>query len=197
MADRPIVGKVFRYAQRVVEEYDSQGNGDGRLDPAEWGQMRGDPQGADFDGDGAITVTEFAQYVANHGWRRKIYLVAPPWMESEAMPPLLHPATSPNSAEGANPDPSLAGPDGQPDSLGPPELRRQRRFFTRLPKGLPGWFDQRDADGDGQLTLAEYAPRGLKTQLDQFAHYDANRDGVLTAEEYLRAVKAATPSSGE
>jgi hypothetical protein len=52
-----------------------------------------------------------------------------------------------------------------------------------LPRGLPSWFVLRNTDGDAQLTMAEYAPKPTQSQLDEFARYDRNGDGLLTAEE--------------
>jgi hypothetical protein len=49
--------------------------------------------------------------------------------------------------------------------------------------GLPSWFLAKDANGDGQLTVAEYAPDSEKSRLADFARSDRNQDGVLTAQE--------------
>ena len=74
------------------------------------------------------------------------------------------------------------------------ETRSPSEFFVprdRLPKGLPSWFLIRDADGDGQVTLAEYAPDVSASSIREFARYDGNGDGVLTPQEYLRGTNAA------
>ncbi len=49
--------------------------------------------------------------------------------------------------------------------------------------GLPDWFLANDRNGDGQLTMAEYAPNSEKARLADFARQDRNKDGVLTAQE--------------
>jgi hypothetical protein len=76
----------------------------------------------------------------------------------------------------------------------PQRAKGGRQKFTvprsRLPKGLPSWFIIRDADGDAQLTLAEYAPDGSQLALHEFTRYDANGDGVVTAQECLRSPRA-------
>jgi Ca2+-binding EF-hand superfamily protein len=71
---------------------------------------------------------------------------------------------------------------------------RSYRFLSpteRLPSGLPAWFSRSDVDGDGQVTLAEYAPTGDSAKLTEFAKYDLNGDGIITARECLAAEKAA------
>jgi hypothetical protein len=65
---------------------------------------------------------------------------------------------------------------------------RQRKYVvspSRLPPGLPDWFRQRDRDGDGQLTLAEYAEVGSAAADREFARYDRNQDGLITPREVL------------
>lgn len=66
-----------------------------------------------------------------------------------------------------------------------PEQVDSRRFVTPKSRlaGLPEWFLARDTNGDGQLTVAEYAPGSEKARLAEFARYDRNKDGVLTPQE--------------
>ncbi|MFC1597623.1 hypothetical protein ACFL5Q_06780, partial [Planctomycetota bacterium] len=64
------------------------------------------------------------------------------------------------------------------------------------------WFLIRDADGDGQVTVAEYAPDASASSIREFARYDRNGDGVLTPQECLRGTNAgksedATPDEVE
>jgi hypothetical protein len=60
-----------------------------------------------------------------------------------------------------------------------------KRFVTPRSRqaGLPGWFLASDNNGDGQVTVAEYAPSSEKSRLAAFARFDRNKDGVLTAQE--------------
>lgn len=183
----PVSRKVLRYSERVLKKYDKNGNG--TLQPDEYAQMRGTPGSADLDGDATITLEEFAQYVADFGARRNLCLVVPVMDLGKEVPPLLHPTTPPAIDD----EQDLASGDMRSSANDP---RRDRRFFvpsSRLPAGLPDWFRARDTDGDGQLTIAEFAAEGSKTQLDQFALYDRNGDGMMTADEYIRASKTARP----
>jgi hypothetical protein len=53
--------KTISLAKKIVSKYDK--NGDLALSATEWGTMMISPAGADFNGDGRITVLEYAQYL--------------------------------------------------------------------------------------------------------------------------------------
>jgi hypothetical protein len=55
--------------------------------------------------------------------------------------------------------------------------------------GLPEWFLRKDADGDGQVTMAEYAKDCTPAEAAEFDRLDLNRDGVITAAECLKGEK--------
>jgi len=67
----------------------------------------------------------------------------------------------------------------------------------KLPRGLPGWFEQLDTDGDGQVGLYEWRKSGRP--IDEFCRMDANGDGFITPEEALRymAWQAQHPAGEE
>ncbi len=186
--------KIIRYAQALLSNYDA--DADGRLSKDEWTKMRGDPQQIDRNGDAIVALEELIQHIVQHGARRKIRLMTPLARSDEPLPPLLNPTTAARPADAAS------APDGQPNPEGSPpadapasgsDPRRSMKFYmpaARLPQGLPPWFLDRDADGDGQLTMAEFAPQATASQIGEFARYDLDADGLLTAQEYLRAVKA-------
>jgi len=54
-------------------------------------------------------------------------------------------------------------------------------------KGTPVWFLARDKNGDGQLTLREFAPSLSTAGVAQFGKLDADSDGVITADEVRKA----------
>lgn len=69
------------------------------------------------------------------------------------------------------------------------KLRSTRKFYVAphtQAVAAPEWFRLRDLDGDGQLTLAEYAPHATQTELLEFARYDLDHDGLLTLKEVAR-----------
>jgi Ca2+-binding EF-hand superfamily protein len=72
------------------------------------------------------------------------------------------------------------------------EVRRHAHHHAKhggaLPKGIPPWFKQLDADGDGQVSLSEWRQGGK--QLSDFREYDFNDDGFITADEMRRYVRS-------
>ena len=90
--------------------------------------------------------------------------------------------------------------ESEPDTDSVESLRRSKKFYvpnSRLPKGLSQEFFNRDIDGDGQLTLAEFAPKATAAEVERFKKLDANLDGVVTAREYARGPKAEPAPSSE
>jgi Ca2+-binding EF-hand superfamily protein len=63
-----------------------------------------------------------------------------------------------------------------------------------LPEGVPGYFTEKDANRDGQVSMAEFAKEWTDELVYQFFASDLNRDGVITSEEALHAVE--NPSGG-
>jgi hypothetical protein len=62
-----------------------------------------------------------------------------------------------------------------------------------LPRELPAWFMEADADKDGQVGLYEWKAKGWP--MEQFRNMDRNDDGFLTVEEVLRSMKQPADSS--
>jgi Ca2+-binding EF-hand superfamily protein len=57
----------------------------------------------------------------------------------------------------------------------------------KLPKELPKWFKELDADRDGQVSFHEWRKGGK--DLEEFKEWDRNDDGFITAEEVLSKVR--------
>lgn len=193
-AERPEDGppplKVRRYAGRLVKKYDR--NGDGKLQQAEWRRMQGDPASVDSDGDGLITAAELTRRVVGYGRTRRIRPLRRLYWNQAVIEPLLRPTT-----ESAAVDGPVLPPADSPTAALPPvddEQARRRPFVvrpSRIPKGLPEWFDARDLDGDGQVSMAEYAPRMTHAVLQRFTFFDVDGDGVITAAECRGAAQTA------
>lgn len=182
----PIPLNVQRYARHLIEKYDA--NGDGVLQPEEWKEMRGDPGAADANGDGVLDVHELARHIADYGSFRRIRLMPSSAGSLDRLPPLLYDALAAGETISMDAEilsqPADAPADKEPAR--PAEIAGEKRFTvkpSRLPPGLPAWFHQLDADGDGQITLSEFAPTGSAAAIREFEAYDHNRDGVITPRE--------------
>jgi EF hand len=169
--------KITRYAMTILKKYDSNQNG--QIDHEEWSKMPVSPAEADINQDKVITLNEIAFRIANYGRSIRIRLrlvsenvVAIPPSEEEKADRL----TDENSEEDDNKEPA------------PVKRRRDTKFYvskSRLPSNLPAAFVNRDNDGDGQLTLREFAENPTKVQIRQFQKLDLNRDGLVTAKEFV------------
>jgi len=206
----------------LLDKYDK--NWDGRLGPDEWDETRIARYDRNEDGlleetewrriwiaqrlpqsDGGADVEQLVRAIAALGGGKPIVLKQSHLGERMKPLPLLSTATA-----GETP---ASGPEGPAKSTGAPSTgqkpvagsasgrkARNTKFFlprSQLPRGLPPWFVPRDADGNGQLTMAEYAPKATRLQLAEFTRYDRNGDGVVTAEECARGPGPAAEKTAE
>jgi hypothetical protein len=196
--------KILRYANRVISRYDL--DGDGALRQEEWKPMHGTPSLADLNGDGQITVSEFAARVAAYARRRSLRLMphrdsTAPVTSTTPIDPMVGVAAS-----------AATGPMGTPTSpmveaVTPPvdqaaataqNARRSRKYFvpsTRLPTGAGDWFLEKDRDGDAQVSMAEFSQTWTSAEVLEFELFDTNRDGVITPQEYVRGAKRRNAAS--
>ncbi len=186
-----VPAKVWRYAEQWFARCDA--DGDGKLTAKEWPQPTG--SAVDADQDGLVTVEELAQHIADFGRHRRIRLMPASVGGLLPLPSLLPPGVA--GAEGpatlGETDGSQSPDDAPADTVDQAksdshERSSDRKYFvspSRLPPGLPDWFLKRDADGDGQLTLSEYAESGSASADKEFARYDRNRDGLVTPREVV------------
>ena len=70
----------------------------------------------------------------------------------------------------------------------------RNRKPDRQPEGLPGYFTDRDANGDGQISMSEYASEWSNEVVAEFFSSDFNRDGMITASEAMRRVEGEVAS---
>lgn len=223
LADRrkSISTKVHRYAAKVIERYDE--DGDGVLSSEEWRQMRGTPRLADLNGDGRITATEMAARVASYAQRRSIRLMPGQYKDSPGAGPIgeseplalsggdanVTASDNTNLSVGADaPDRPMSPmtefaaqePSKDQEAAELEAARRSRQFFVpkeRLPQAASAWYLKNDANGDGQITMAEFSTTWSRAEAIEFARYDADGNGVITAREFQRNSQAKQPKGGE
>jgi len=165
--------RMRRYAESLLRQYDKNKNG--VLEKDEWSQMRGTWHDADANGDGTITLDELGAKLGRYSGRGSSSSSS----SSPSSPVRSPPSGASSEGGGAT---SSAGTD--------PSARKSYRFLSpqeRLPQGLPDWFVRKDANGDGQVSMAEYSQTWSNSLAEEFAKYDRNGDGVVTPEEAIKA----------
>jgi EF hand domain-containing protein len=167
--------KATRYAKRLLAKYDTDQSG--HLSKEEWSKMHGRPERIDRNQDSKVTLHELLLRIVEYGHSRS--LVTP--STSQALPLVADPAN--DKADPVTGDPSKASAmfhvPGQSQ-----------------PAGLPSWFRQQDRNGDGQLSLAEYAPTSSQEAVANFERLDSNRDGLLTPRECVQPTKSDPAQGG-
>ncbi len=137
-------------------------------------------QRADADGDGLLKIEEMPESLAierdkwdtnNDGFidlreYREFFAARRQQIESERA-----------AANAANLNSASEPPTD------PAERRPMVYRSTNLPRELPSWFAQADANQDAQVSLLEW--RGTGMPIEQFKNMDRNGDNLLTVEEVL------------
>ncbi|MCA9130816.1 MAG: hypothetical protein KDB22_27215 [Planctomycetales bacterium] len=183
----PVTERDLKEAEERMRRYDR--NKDGKLDADELrsGRWPDDPMQFDRNRDGKLNQSELAVRYAN---RR---------VEDEERQASRNDR---NSRWGNNQDRGWRNGSGdekeeEVDRFGDAKSYRLSTMEARTTgKGLPDFFNQRDADGDGQITLGEYAAPITDEALNEFLTYDLNQDGIIEPRECLIAVKNNGTSSG-
>ena len=197
--------KVLRYATTMIQRYDT--NGDGILQQEEWEKMPGTPQAIDLDGDGQITKDELVWYLTHYGQIRTIHrtlfvdLSEPYKFDPKNLrffTPAVPRTTAPPVALADIPESSDDGvsdimkANEQPiDEDAYQKLLEERlvpsaRPYHVLPehlKGVPTWFILLDKNGDGQISLAEFAPTLSRSRVILFHQLDKNGNGFIEPDE--------------
>lgn len=198
-AHQELERRVRQYAQSLFRQYDANKNG--VLEREEWQQMRGSPEKADRNHDGLISLEELTQRELERN-RLALAGTSSSGGETGRLATSAGASSSTKSAASSSISSasSLQGSRFRWRSPSSSSSARSRsgqpgrvRFLTpleRLPKGMPDWFVQKDADADGQVSMAEFATEWTDAKAAEFQKYDLNNDGIITPEECLRAEKA-------
>jgi hypothetical protein len=152
--------KSREYARSLLNQHDQNKNG--VLEENEWRGMKQRHWGADRDGNKVITLDELNRRVIEY--------------------------SRGDSGGGRSSGSSVSHRSRSSSRLGGSSGRRTYRFHTpteRLPEGLPGWFARQDADGDGQVSMAEYSSYWSDSKAAEFVGLDQDNDGLITPHECL------------
>jgi hypothetical protein len=172
--------RIRSYAEGLLRQYDANKNG--VLDKDEWSNARSISKDTDANGDGTVTLDELTAKLGSYGKDEG--------RSSGSSSSTT--ATAGGTSSSGDRSRYSAGSSRSSDPKASTEKRsyRQRLATERLPKGLPDWFARNDADGDGQVVMAEYASLWSETKASEFAKFDLDGDGVITPRECLRAQEA-------
>ena len=171
--------KIDPRIRAIVRRNDRNHNG--LLDKDEWGGLQGDTNKIDRNHDERITVDELVADASERqrSWRQR---------------------SGPGMGGGFDPRDNNRYQEEDKEATTPENKLRSFRFLSareRLPAGLPGWFVERDSNGDGQVAMAEYASNWTASTVSEYRRYDKNGDGVIVPEECLnRAGASAVADEG-
>jgi Ca2+-binding EF-hand superfamily protein len=202
----PVVpGKIIRYASALMQRFNKHGGE--VLEQSEWDGLIPTPQAADIDGDRKITLEELVRYLALFGKDKTIHhpqvtavneerkvdpanmklfrsVIPQPAAETKTD------AAAEKSAEDVS-DKALAENDKPIDDAVYEEIMRSnsapavKRYHTapETLRGVPAWFLIRDLNGDGQISLSEFAPTLSAASLALFGKLDKNGNGFIEPDE--------------
>ncbi|WP_146592593.1 EF-hand domain-containing protein [Novipirellula galeiformis] len=163
-------------AEETLRRYDRDRNGQLSKDELSRGRFGGTPLDFDRNGDAQLSVNELAVRYAR---RREV--------------------NETQEAERKREEARNRNRDGKKE-VKEVDLYHGRKSYrattTRpLPEGTPGFFSDKDRNGDGQVEMAEFATEWSDEVLAEFFKSDLNRDGVITGAEARQAVELGSQMS--
>lgn len=189
-------------AEERLRRYDR--NRDGFLTPDELAQGRwsGDPMQFDKNRDGKLSVEELAVRQAARREQES-------GSGSQPGPPQRPGDWGSGMAGGwsrGNDSNSQDGFRGRAEDQEPEKDRAEERFgeaksyrirsTVEAPQDLPPFFLSSDSNGDGQVTLKEFAGVITDQTLKDFERWDVNADGIITRREAQAVARAGGQLSG-
>jgi EF hand len=178
----------LKEAEDRIRRYDK--NGDGILNKEELsgGRWNDDPLQFDRNGDGRLTKSELAVRYAKRRLEEQGVQASQNSQQRGS--------TTTNTRGGFGMwNGNQAPPNNQSAQKEEPKERpKSYRMKTAAEKtsgtkGLPDWFNRNDANADGQVELNEYSSSLTPETVADFQKFDQNRDGLITTDECLKAIK--------
>jgi Ca2+-binding EF-hand superfamily protein len=150
--------RIRKYASDIVAKYDKDGNS--ILAGDELDGLSSHLRNADSSGDGKITVDEIYQFAS----------------KGSSSASSAKPATSTTTA--------TASKSSDPVERKITNDKRKSYRFKSTKDRTNNWrFSSRDANGDGQVSMSEFASSWSDRTAAEFIRYDKNNDGMITADE--------------
>ncbi|QDU93336.1 EF-hand domain-containing protein [Lignipirellula cremea] len=178
--------KYRRYAESLLKQYDTNKNG--VLEKDEW---RGESANADSNNDSVVTLDELTVRLSNYSKDSGSSSSSSGSSSTTASSTSSsRPSSSSRSSWSGRSSYSRSSYSRSSSRDKKDEEPKSYRFLApteRLPSGLPDWFARNDADGDGQIKMAEYSAAWTKALVDEFIAFDRDGNGFITPEEALAA----------
>lgn len=174
-------------AEERMRRYDR--NKDGKLDAAELrsGRWSDDPMQYDRNRDGKLSQSEMAVRYANRRVDEE---------ERRAERNESRSRWGSQNRSGWQRGNGREEEEEEVDRFGDAKSYRLSGVESRTTgKGLPDFFNQRDADGDGQVMMNEFASTWTSDKLAEFLKYDLNSDGIIEPRECIAVEKGNGNSS--
>jgi Ca2+-binding EF-hand superfamily protein len=163
-----------RIAQQIMDQYDTNKNGELEAEAGEWDALGSQIRMADANGDNKVTLEELVQYILQGGnsqYRR-----------------------GPTSSRNAQANQQTNAVQSKPNNYYQQQSRQQL-----MPTGLPDWYYRLDYNQNGQVELNEYIASlsgpPSEEQLAVFMQYDLNGDWIITAQELYTWMKVSNPQA--
>ena len=115
--------------------------------------------------------------------------------EAATSPPLLPLPHLPRAHAKAGETSTALAPKAADPAPAPPPRLGPVSHRQGVPDGLPDWFRQKDLNGDGQVTMAEFSREWTPEIAAEFNRYDLNHNGIITAAECLKVEKQRSRNS--
>ncbi|MBI1900677.1 MAG: EF-hand domain-containing protein [Planctomycetia bacterium] len=169
-APRSDADRIRSIAEAMMRQHDRNRSGNLEEAEGEWEELRSS-KAADVNNDKVITLDELTISLSNFGDESR---------------------SGSSGSSDSRPGFSRFNSRGGSSTKGSEPKNSSGRLLTpqeRLPKGLPDWFLSKDANEDGQISMAEYATAWSNSKAEEFAKYDLDGDGFVAPGECLKIEK--------
>lgn len=205
--DRSRGGRSLDFASTIFDRYDRDQDGSWRESEIPESQRENLPS-MDANRDGSVTKQEFIDYMTERFRQRQRERQSSNPSDGRSSGADRSRSTdvaAGESAPGTSADPAAASSASSAatslsnsatkgaSAVMPLTRRAPASAKSRVAANLPAWFDQSDANHDGQIGLYEW-PR---ERLDEFSRYDLNDDGFIVPDEAARAARNGNTATAD